>query len=121
LPEVILLFLVLVLLRQWINVPMSVVWTFTLLFLVTNIILYPFVWRAYDKKHPDALYGTRGIASDRLSPCGFVRINNELWRAKVREGDSYIEKGDVVKIVGMNGLALIAQSDNRQVPFTGIR
>jgi membrane-bound ClpP family serine protease len=114
LPEVVVLFLILFLLRQWTNIPMWVVWTFTSLFLMTNIILYPFVWRAYDKKHPGGICGSRGIAADRLSPCGYVRINSELWQAKVIEGNAYIEKGDIVKVDSIDGLTLIVQSDTKQ-------
>ncbi len=114
LPEVVLLLLVLGLIRLWINVPMWVVWSLTSLLLIINIILYPFVWRAYDKGDPNPMAGSQGIAADYLSPLGFVRINGELWRAKVMEGDSYIEKGEVVIIAGMHGLTLIVRSSKKE-------
>lgn len=109
LPEVVILLLILALLRQWINIPMWTVWTVTSLLVIINIIIYPFVWRAYDTNHSDAMCGSRGIASDCLSPCGYVRINGELWRAKTSDDNSVIAKGEVVTVKGMSGLTLIVQ------------
>ena len=114
LPEVVLLLLILLLIRQWINIPMWAVWAFTSLLLMINIILYPFVWRAYDKSVPNRMTGSQGIASDCLSPYGYVHINGELWRAKVMEGHEPIEKGECVMVKDISGLTLIVQSDTKK-------
>ncbi len=112
--EVVLLLLVLVLIRQWINIPMWAVWTFTSLFLMINIILYPFVWRAYDKSAPNTMSGSQGIAMDSLSPSGNVKINGEIWRATVMEGHEPIEKGEYVTVKNIHGLTLIVQSNTHE-------
>ncbi len=109
LPEIVVLLLILALLRQWINIPMWTVWIVTSLLVMINIILYPFVWRAYDTNPPNSICGSQGIAADRLSPCGYVRINGELWRAKISDDNSVIAKGEVVTVKGMSGLTLIVQ------------
>jgi membrane-bound ClpP family serine protease len=80
---------------------------------IFNVILFPFVWRAYDKGNPNPMIGLQGIAVDRLSPSGYVRINGELWRSKVIKDDSAIEKGEVVTVKGMRRLTLIVQSDKK--------
>jgi membrane-bound ClpP family serine protease len=111
LPEVVLLIMVLFLIRQWIHIPMWVVWMFSSILLMINVIMYPFVWRAYDKSVPNALSGSRGITVDRLSPSGHVRINGELWQAIVTEGHEPIEKGGNVTVKDIQGLTLIVESD----------
>lgn len=111
LPGLALLILILVLLRYWINIPTWAVWTFISLLVIVDVIMYPFVWRAYDKDDPNTMSGSRGIAADRLSPSGYVRIKGELWRAEIIEGDSVIEKGDVVTVTDIRGLTLIVRSD----------
>ena len=111
LPGLALLILILVLLRYWINIPTWAVWTFISLLVIVDVIMYPFVWRAYDKDNPNSMSGSQGIATDRLSPSGYVRIKGELWRAEMIEGDSAIEKGDVVTVTGIRGLTLIVRSN----------
>ncbi len=76
--------------------------------------MFPFVWRAYDRSNSNSMIGLRGIASDRLSPSGYVRIHGELWRARVINGNSSIEKGEVVMVRGMRGLTLVVQSDKEE-------
>ncbi|MEN8263911.1 MAG: NfeD family protein [Nitrospirota bacterium] len=111
LPGLALLILILILLRYWINIPTWALWTFISLSVIVDVIMYPFVWRAYDKDNPNSMSGSQGIAAGRLSPSGYVRINGELWRAKVIEGNSAIEKGEVVTVRGISGLTLIVRPD----------
>ena len=113
LPGLALLILILLLLRHWISIPAWALWTFISLNVIVNVIMYPIVWRAYEKETPDSMSGSQGIAVDRLSPSGHVRIKGELWRAKIIEGGSAIEKGEVVTVRGISGLTLIVQSDNK--------
>jgi membrane protein implicated in regulation of membrane protease activity len=111
LPGLAALVIILLLLRHWINIPTWAVWIFILLWVIKDLILFPFVWHAYDKRSPDVMSGSRGMAVDRLSPSGYVRINGELWHAEMIEGDLAIEKGEVITVRGMRGLTLIVQSD----------
>jgi membrane protein implicated in regulation of membrane protease activity len=111
LPGLAALVIILLLLRHWINIPTWAVWIFILLWVIKDLILFPFVWHAYDKRSPDVMSGSQGMAVDRLSPSGYVRINGELWHAEMIEGDLAIEKGEVITVRGMRGLTLIVQSD----------
>lgn len=113
LPELVLLVLVLILIGKWINIPMWATLVIFSLWLIANIIMFPFVWRAYDKDNPNSMCGSQGIAAERLSPIGYVRIHGEMWRAKVIEGASFIKKGEVVTVTGIRGLTLIVQSDKK--------
>jgi membrane-bound ClpP family serine protease len=113
LPGLALLILILLLLRHWIDIPAWAEWTIISLGIIIDVIMYPFVWHAYDKDNPDSMSGSQGIAVDRLSPSGYVRINGELWRAKIIEGDSAIEKGEAVTVKSINGLTLIVHSANK--------
>jgi membrane-bound ClpP family serine protease len=113
-PELIMLILVLVLLRQWMNIPVWIVWTFVILWTAVNVVMFPFLWRAFEKKDASSLPGSRGITIDRLSPSGYVRINNELWHARAIDGESAIEKNEVVSIKDMHGLTLFVESENKE-------
>lgn len=112
LPGLVMLILILILLRQWTTIPSWTVWLFTLLWIIKDVILFPFVWRAYEKNIPNSIIGSTGVAVDQLSPAGYVRINGELWRARISKDDSIIEKGETVKVKGVDGLTLTV------VPFT---
>ena len=114
LPGLALLIIILILLRHWINIPNWAMWTLISLSLIVDVIMFPFVWRAYDKGNQNSMSGSQGVAVDRLSPSGYVRINGELWRAKVFEGNSAIEKGEVVMVKSMHGLTLFVQSDKKE-------
>ncbi len=111
LPGLAMLLLILILLRHWMNIPTWAVWTFTCLWIIKDIILFPFVWRAYEKVDPNSIVGSKGTTVDRLSPSGYVRINGELWRAKVIRSDLAIEKDEVVTVKGSDGLTLIVQAE----------
>ncbi len=113
LPGLALLVLILILLRQWISIPAWAIWTIISLSVIVNVIMYPIVWRAYEKDNPNSMSGSRGVAADRLSPSGYVRIKGELWRAKIIEGASAIEKGEAVTVRAISRLTLIVQCDNK--------
>jgi membrane protein implicated in regulation of membrane protease activity len=114
LPELILMALVLALLGQWIHLPVWIVLVLISLLVIVNIIMFPFVWRAYDKGDSNPMFGTKAIAVDRLSPSGYVRIKGEMWRANVIEGGSFIKKGEVVTVTDIRGLTLLVQSDTKE-------
>ncbi len=54
-----------------------------------------------------AMIGGRGKAISPLAPEGFIRIKGELWEAKSTGGR--IDIGEVVTIVGQDGLKLTVQ------------
>ncbi len=114
LPALVMLILILILLRHWTNIPTWAVWTFIFIWIIKDIILFPFVWRAYEKGDPNSVIGSKGRTVDRLSPSGYIRINNELWRAKAIKSNSVIEKNENVIVKGLNGLTLIVQAEGKK-------
>lgn len=96
LPALVLLVLILTVVRQWVDIPGWVVWGLVSLWVVKDMALFPFVWRAYDPDRPvgaNSIVGARGVAKDRLSPSGYVWVRGELWQAEVMGGYSPIDRG----------------------------
>lgn len=115
LPGLALLVLFLVLARRWFDIPSWLVWGFLALWVLKDVILFPFVWRAYDRDQPrdkNPLLGAHGSARDRLAPSGYILVHGELWQAEVTEGSPPIEKGKGVLVRGTRGLTLIVEPDN---------
>jgi len=74
--------------------------------------MFPFVWRAYEadgRVHP--MMGARGIAQERLAPSGYIRVNDELWKAEALGKDREIAKGEAVLIREIKGLTLIVEPE----------
>jgi membrane-bound serine protease (ClpP class) len=60
--------------------------------------------------HPmTALVGAGGVAQTLLSPTGIAYAGGEAWSARSREGD--IPPGTPVRVVGIDGLELIVETD----------
>ena len=106
LPALVVLVLVMIVLRQWLDIPLWSVWTLTLLWIIKDIILFPFTWRAYDSA-ASVMIGSKGTASERLDPSGHVRVKGELWRAQISGDGPPIEKGRAVLVLDIKGLTLI--------------
>jgi membrane protein implicated in regulation of membrane protease activity len=111
-PGLVLLILILILVRRWVDFPPWFFWGPVFIWIVKDAVLFPFVWRAYDwsrSKDVHSLVGTEGIVEERLAPSGYIRVHSELWQAEIiREGPP-IEKGEVVRIQGIRGLTLLVQ------------
>lgn len=117
LPGVILLVLFLVLARRWFDIPSWLVYGFLALWVTKDVILFPLVWRSYDRDQPgdkNRMLGAHGIARDRLAPSGYILVHGEIWQAEVMEGGTPIEKGEGVLVRGTRGLTLIVQPDNEE-------
>ncbi len=57
----------------------------------------------------EGLIGEVGTAATRIDPEGTVKVHGEIWKAV---GDSFIKKGDKVRVVAVEGLALkVTRSD----------
>ncbi|MBN1102318.1 MAG: NfeD family protein [Deltaproteobacteria bacterium] len=113
LPGLFLLLLLMVLLRRWMLLPGWVAAAVIALWIAKDVILYPFVWRAYDSlagKGPP-MAGLRGFAVDRLHPSGYIKVRGELWRAEIAGDSPPVERGEPVRIVGDRGLTLLVQPD----------
>jgi len=97
------------------DIPAWFVWGLVALWVVKDLILFPFVWRAYDTDREGAansMVGARGIAKDRLAPSGHISVRGELWQAEVMEGGPPIDRGQGVRVRGISGLKLLVQPDD---------
>ena len=116
-PGTALLVLILIQLRNWFDLPVWSVWGLVAISVAKDVILFPFVWRAYDwDRHKEAhsMVGRRGIAKERLAPSGYTQIHGELWKAKVVGGGPPIEKGEAVRVEEMRGLTLLVRPDKEE-------
>ena len=60
----------------------------------------------------EALIGARGVALSDLNPKGEIRVVGEIWQAKSK--DEWINKGEEVEVVDMEGLFLIVKPIRRK-------
>lgn len=113
LPAIILLIAVLILVEQWIDLPGWLSWGVVVLWIIKDIVLFPFTWRAYDWDsafgNEHSMIGRRGIAKEKLSPVGFVQIGNELWQAELGPDCPPVDQGSVVRVRAVRGLTLLVE------------
>jgi len=106
-PELALLSLLLLLVRRWTDYPPWIFWTVLILWIVKDAALYPIYRKALSSAGPsDSVIGARGIARERIAPCGYILVKGELWQARLREGAQAVEEGDPVRVLKMEGLTL---------------
>jgi len=114
-PSLALLVVILLVVRRYIDLPQWFLWGFMLLWVAKDAILFPFVWRAYDRSQERSLHnmvGKKGVAEERLDPLGYIRIHGELWKAEVIDGAPPVEKGESVQVQGIRGLVLLVQGES---------
>lgn len=112
LPGLALVILITILACRYINIPRLYAWGIVILWAAKDLVLFPFVWRAYDtdrQEHANTMIGARGLAKDKLSPSGYVLVRGELWRAEVRKGHPHIEAGTPVHVEAARGLTLFVR------------
>lgn len=110
-PGFVLLTVVLLLLHSWFNLSLTVMFILLAVWAVKDIILFPFVWKAYAPAGlfaaGERLVGERGYAVENLDPTGYVRIKHELWRARIPDGHPPISPDSPVIVEEQHGLTLI--------------
>ena len=116
-PSVVLVVLILILARRWVDLPAWFVWGFVIVWLSKDVILFFFVWRAYDRDRlasGQSMIGLQGVAKENLAPSGYVRVRGELWHAEVMRGSPPINRGEVVRVQGIRGLILLVEPDHNE-------
>ena len=101
--------LVLMIVDHWVVMPTWLFWAVLFLWLTKEIIIFPFVWHAYDPNRPGlsrTMIGTCGIAKERLDPVGYIQVDGELWKAERIGSQQPIEIGEQVRVLRMQGLKL---------------
>jgi membrane protein implicated in regulation of membrane protease activity len=114
LPALVFLALILHLIRLWVQMPAWLIWAMVGLWVVKDVMLFPFVWRSYDQNRlgdVNSMVGLHGIAKNSLTPLGYVEVHGELWRAEVMQGAPFVETGGGVRVKEIRGLTLIVQPD----------
>ncbi len=113
-PSLVLLALILWVLRRYVDLPIWFFWGFMFLWVVKDAVLFPFVWRAYDRRQERSLQmiGKKGIAKERLDPSGYIFIHGELWKAEIVEGSPPIEEGETVRVEGIRGRILLVRKES---------
>jgi membrane protein implicated in regulation of membrane protease activity len=104
-------------LRHWIALPLWAAAGLVVLWMVKDLILYPFVRTAYE---PDVttgakqLVGERGVAQERLAPHGYVYVHGERWQATAEPSNVPLAPGTPVRVRAARGLTLTvtAEVDN---------
>lgn len=114
LPGLVLLVLVLIFIQRWALIPAWVFWGSIILWVVKDVVLFRYTWRAYDcdggdKKVP---IEAQGIVWDRLAPIGYVKVGSELWRAEVAGDSPPIESGMNVRVKAVRGFTLLVELDS---------
>jgi membrane protein implicated in regulation of membrane protease activity len=108
-PGTLALVLILIVIGHWVVIPVWLFGTIVALSIAKDVIMFPFVWQAYDQKpstSPGSMIARRGIAKERLAPVGYIQVGGELWRAeKIGDGPP-IEIGEWVRVKKIDGLKL---------------
>jgi len=108
-PDVVLLILVLLILKRVIYIPWEIFWSLPTLWIVKDVILFPFLWNAYADMISvtnDPLIGAEGVVMEKCRPSIFALVRGELWQARVTEEKFFISKGDRIVVTGRTGLVL---------------
>ncbi len=109
LPELVLVGMALLILVGLNVLTADVGWLLLALWLLKEIVLFPFVRRAYESSDPSGaapLLGATGTVINRLDLAGTVRIGPELWTARLEAGSDPVEVGTTVCVKSVEGLTL---------------
>ena len=103
---------VLLVMREWIDISLSVVFGVLAIVVIKDFLLYPFLRSAYDtrvKTGVAQLIGSQGVVKQDVDPEGYVLVRGELWKARLKHNDRAAPKGTEVQIEAADGMTLIVQ------------
>jgi len=101
----------------WGLVPTSWAVAAVVLWFAKDVVLFPFVRRAYERDGPThGAIGERGTADGAIESEGWVRIGPELWRARLRSGAAPIQARAPIRVVAVEGLELVVEPDPGDLP-----
>ena len=116
-PGAALLVVLLIIVQRWVDLPAWFIWGIVALWVAKDVILFPFLWRAYDwdrSRDENSMVGLRGRAAERLAPSGYVKVRGEMWLGEVMEGERAVEREEGVRVQGMRGLTLLVTPENEE-------
>ena len=109
LPELVLVGVALLLLVGLNVLAANVGWLLLGVWFVKEVVLFPFVRRAYEPSDPSgtaSMVGATAVVINRLDLAGTVRIGAELWAACLDAGSEPAEVGATVRVKSVKGLTL---------------
>lgn len=100
-------------LYRWAGLPAWVAAAVVPLLMLKDVALYPWLRASYeiDPRMPveQQLVGARAVATQPLSPRGYVRLRGELWQAEIASEDRTIDPGATVEVIAASGLTLVVR------------
>ena len=116
-PEFAAMILIMIVIQYWVAIPVWLLWSIIGFWIVKDVILFPFIWRAYDWDRAGksrSMIGESGVAKGKLAPAGYIQIHGELWRAEKHGQGPPIKAGQPVRVTKMEGLTLFVELDNKE-------
>ena len=114
-PEFAALILIVIVIQYLVVIPVWLLWSIIGFWVVKDVVLFPFIWRAYDWDRAGksrSMIGECGVAKGKLAPAGYIQIRGELWRAEKIGEVPPIEEGQPVRVKKIEGLTLFVVPDN---------
>ena len=104
-PELAILIIVMIFVKHWITIPYKIFYGIVSAWVIKDVILFFYTWKAYIPKKDDIMIGKRGVTLERITDTGYITINGEQWSA-LNRSESPIEKGQEILVVERKGLTL---------------
>lgn len=114
LPPLLLFSVILYWLQISLNFSLYVIYVMICAWVIKDIIMFFFVWRAYEWPSGIKALTLRddfGQAVEDMQPDGYIRVGGELWHAKLANAEVQVRAGDRVKIIRQAGLTLIVEPE----------
>lgn len=108
-PSLLIVMLLIYIVNHWYRLNNVIIMIIILLWVLKDILIFPFVWKAYCHKDRDkskTVLNEFGTAIDTINPKGYVKIRGEIWLAELDDISIPISKGEPVEVVEINGLKL---------------
>lgn len=108
-PSLLIVTLLVFTVNHWYILDNTIIVMIILFWILKDILIFPFVWKAYSHKDRDkskTILNQHGVAVDTINPKGFVKINGEIWQAELVEPNDPINQGQPIEVVEIDGLKL---------------
>jgi len=117
-PDLLLVVLILLVLKRFIEIPDVVFWVFVACWVAKDVLLYPLLGRFYDPNFQKNRFfspvGKVGIVKEALRPKGKIQVKGELWQAESLDRTHSIGVGEKVRVRDVKGLTLLVESEKME-------
>jgi membrane protein implicated in regulation of membrane protease activity len=97
---------------SWWELPAGSAAGLFLLWVIKDLVLYPFLKAGYEaggKTGLEGLVGRRGVVRRELAPEGIVQVGNELWMARTLDTEIVIGVGRRVHVEAFDGMTVVVR------------